>query len=351
MRVALAVTRSDEPGGVQVYLRDLAAALVGRGHDVTVLAGGAGWLHEQLLRRGIPSLRLRHLQRDLHPWRDAQAFRELRDALRDLRPDLVSLHSSKAGWLGRLAAWNLRLPAVYTAHGWPFALGRRYRVAEWLASLLPAHVVTVCEADRRLAFGRRVYVVPNGIPDRRERAVPSTEPPRVVMAARFAPQKDHETLLRALADLWASAWTADLPGDGPGLAAARRRAAALGLAERVRFPGFQPDPGFADAQVAVLASRWEGLPLVVLEAMRAGLPVVATDVGGIPEAVSHGETGLLVPPGDARALAAALARLLADPDLRARLGAAGRRRYEERFGHEAMVDRTLAVYREVAGCA
>lgn len=358
MRLALVVTRSDEPGGAQVYLRDLAAALSGRGWQVTVLAGGAGWLREELRALGIPSVALRRMARPLHPLRDAAALGELRAALRALRPDLVSLHSSKAGWLGRVAGWSLGVPTVFTAHGWPFAAGvpgrALYLAAEWLASLLPARVLAVCEADRALArrllpLGDRLRCVPNGVPDRPGRADPAVQPPRMVMAGRFAPQKDHRTLLEACARLGPEPWTLDLPGDGPSREAAVGLAARLGLAGRVRLPGFRPDPGFEDAQVAVLASRWEGLPLTVLEAMRAGLPVVASRVGGLAEAVVDGETGFLVPPGDPEALSVALARLLRDPDLRVRMGRAGRLRYEGHFGHARMVEQTLAVYREALG--
>ena len=105
---------------------------------------------------------------------------------------------------------------------------------------------------------------------------------------------------------------------------------------------------YASCQVAVLASRWEGLPLSLLEAMRAGLPVVASRVGGVAEAVVPGQTGLLVPPGDEGALAGALEALLEDPGLRVRLGRAGRVRYQQSFGHQEMAGRTLELYRRVA---
>lgn len=351
----MVVTRSDQPGGAQVHVRDLALALRERGCQVIVLAGGAGPLEEDLRARGLPTVRLRHLGRPLTPVGDARAFLELRSALRRLTPDLVALHSSKAGWLGRLAAASLGLPAVYTAHGWSFAPGTPAaafnRLAEALASRLPAAVIAVSRADRDLArrlLGCRVECIPNGIPDDPGRADPSRQPPLLLMAARFAPQKDHDLLLRALARLRHRPWSLVLAGEGPGRDQVQRRVRELGLEDRVRLPGFLPDPGFCQAQVAVLASRWEGLPLSVLEAMRAGLPVVASDVGGVGEAVRSGETGILVPPGDEGALARALETLLDDPDLRLRLGRAGRLRYQQHFRHETMVERTLEVYRRVA---
>ncbi len=109
------------------------------------------------------------------------------------------------------------------------------------------------------------------------------------------------------------------------------------------------DRVLAEAQVFVLATNWEGLPLSVLEAMRAGLPVVATDVGGVGEAVVEGKTGFLVPRGDEEALKARLRTLLLSPDLRASMGEAGRRRYEEAFTLERMLRETWRVYQEVLG--
>ncbi len=355
LRLAMVVTRSDQPGGAQVHVRDLAEACHRQGCQVTVLAGGAGLLEADLQALGIPVVRLLHMGRSLHPVRDLLAFLELRSALKRLQPDVVALHSSKAGWLGRLAAASLGLAAVFTAHGWSFAPGSPRaafnRAAETMAARLPAAVIAVSQADRDLA--RRMLhleseCIPNGIPDDPYRADPSRDPPLLVMAARFVPQKDHALLLRALARLLDRPWSLLLAGEGPGRTEVERLVRELGLQGRVAMPGFLQDSPFRGAQVAVLASRWEGLPLTVLEAMRAGMPVVASDVGGVGEAVQSGQTGFLVPAGDEGALARALEALLADPGLRQRLGRAGRRRYEQDFRHQTMVERTLEVYRRAA---
>ena len=118
----------------------------------------------------------------------------------------------------------------------------------------------------------------------------------------------------------------------------------------VVFAGFDSDPGpaYGAADVVALASTWEGLGLALVEAAQHGRPVVATRVGGIPEVVGDGETGLLVPPGDASALASAMARLLGDANLRRRMAAAGRARVAQHYSLDAVVARTEAFYREVA---
>ena len=165
------------------------------------------------------------------------------------------------------------------------------------------------------------------------------------MVARFEPQKDHACLLRALAGA-PGKWRAVLVGDGPTHPAAEALARELGIADRVSFPGSRDDVPdvLAGAHVFSLASRWEGLPRTILEAMRAGLPVVASDVDGVGEAVADEETGFLVPAGDSAALGRRLGQLFAYPSLRKRMGDAGRRRYEESFTFERMVAETAAVY-------
>jgi len=161
--------------------------------------------------------------------------------------------------------------------------------------------------------------------------------------------KDHATVLKALAGLKSLAWGFDFAGDGPLEPAVRKLVQQLGLDNRVRLLGFRRDVSelIASSQVFVLSSRSEAFPYSVLEAMRAALPVVATDVGGIREAVVPEETGLLSPPGDPDALQANLRRLMNDAEARRRLGEAGRRRYLSQFTFDKMQANTFALYREV----
>ena len=169
------------------------------------------------------------------------------------------------------------------------------------------------------------------------------------MVARLWRQKDHPTLLRALAQLIDLEWELELVGDGPLRQEMEALAASLGIASRVRFAGFRTDVAacLADAQVFVLASKWEGFPRAILEAMRAGLPVIASEVGGVRESVRDGETGFLVPPGDVNTLCERLRFLLTSPKQRLHMGAAGRAQYENRFLLERLVAETTAVYESV----
>jgi glycosyltransferase involved in cell wall biosynthesis len=363
MKIAYVITRADAVGGASIHVRDLARAMLERGHQPIVLVGGAGPVTDQLASAGVPFRALEFLERAVHPVRDLRALAEMTSVLRELRPDVVSAHTAKAGWIGRAACARLGLPAIYTPHGWAIgsrisaASGAVFTIFERLASRWTRAIICVCDYEMRLALEKRVagpeilFVVHNGVRDIAPslRAGPGRSPVRICSVARLEAPKDHATLLQALAGLRSESWELDLVGDGPLESSLRGQAAALGIAGRVRFLGYQPDPAsvLAGAQLFVLSSRSEAFPRSVLEAMRAGLPVVASAVGGVAEAVIDGVTGLLVPPGSPEALAAAIGELTRSAVRRQQLGAAARQTFEERFRVECMVEKTEAIYATV----
>jgi glycosyltransferase involved in cell wall biosynthesis len=360
MRIVYIITRADSVGGASIHVRDMARAMRERGHETTVLLGGVGPVSEQLEAAGDAFVPLRWLRRQLNPLRDGLALWELVRVLRRLRPDVVSAHTAKAGILGRLASRMLGIPVVYTPHGWP--AGERmpaaaravFAVVERAASRWCDRIVCVCEYERRLALSRgfaessKLEVIHNGVRDVGAEllARPEGLPVRLCSVARFASPKDHRTLLEALAMLREEEWELDLVGDGPREEAMRGVAASLGIGGRVHFRGYTAEPAgwLSRAQVFVLATRSEAFPRSILEALRAGLPVVASDVGGVSEAVEDGVNGLLAPAGDAAALAEALRRLLRDAALRRSMGLRARAAYQDRFRLEGMAHRTMAVY-------
>lgn len=362
MKIVYLVTRSDAVGGATVHVRDLARALQALGNQVTVLIGGEGPVSDELRALGIPYHSLYWLARPIRPAHDVLAVREVRKLLEVLQPHILSAHSSKAGWVGRVAGRSLGIPTLFTAHGWAFTDGvparRRWPsiLAEKLAGPLACRIITVSDHDRELALRYRlappekVVTVHNGMPDVLPtlRANPGAHRPRLTMVARFDAPKDHGLLLDALAGLRELEWGIDFIGDGPLQAAVRARVSELGLDRRVRFLGDRRDVAELLAQVQgfVLATNWEGFPRSILEAMRAGLPVIASDVGGIREAVVDGESGFLVPRGDALVLRDRIKCLLSDPVLRRRMGGAGRKHYEAAFTFERMLQETLSVYND-----
>lgn len=361
-RLAYVITKA-ELGGAQVHVADLIEHFRTQ-FDLLLVCGEEGFLTERARTLGVPCEIEPQLAKRISPIGDLLAAWRLARLFRTRGIVLVHAHSSKAGILGRLGAALARVTAIFTAHGWAFAPGAP-RLRRWFAVLVEAVfsrlariIIAVSEQDARLARrlgvvgADRMVVIRNGVADgpRRTPKPASDRPPRIVMVGRFAPQKDQGTLLEAVARLSAPC-TVTLVGDGPDLPRARELAARLGLADRVNFVGATPDVDqhLAEADVFVLATRWEGLPLVILEAMRHGLPVVASDVGGVGEAVVEGETGFLVRPCDRLALAEALERLLDRPALRRTMGAAGRARYDASFTRERMVADVEAVYRGVLG--
>lgn len=360
LRVLVLITRS-EPGGAQVHVRDLVLGLRANVH-FHVGVGDDLFLAQALRGAGIAVSIVPSLQRSVSPVHDLRAVGDLRRLIRQVQPDLVHTHSTKAGLLGRFAARLERVPVIHTAHAWSFSDGlswqrRAFAIpVEAAAGRITNRFIVVSEADREVAvrYGvareAQVRIVHNGVCDGPERADPGEEAvPVITMVARMAAPKDHALLLRAVAALQAP-FTLRLIGDGPERPAVESLIRELDLGSRVELVGESNDVArhLAASHVSVLISRQEGFPLVVLEAMRAGLPVVASDVGGIREAVEPGVTGHLVARADVVGLRGALVGLISHPGVRRSYGEAGRRAYEARFTVDRMVAGTHAVYRELA---
>jgi glycosyltransferase involved in cell wall biosynthesis len=362
-RVLLVITLA-EVGGAQSYVASLLPALAER-YDVVLAAHGEGPLREAAAAAGARFVPLRHVRRPIRPWRDLAGLLELGRLLRREQPQIVHASSSKAGVLGRLAAAATGVPIrFFTVHGWAFSAydglpSRLYRLTDRL--MAPLTTVTICVSERELADGlearactaERSVVIRNAVDvsaalrSRHDQTIP-----RLIAVGRLKAPKDFVTLVRAFGELAEAPFEAVVVGEGPDREAVEDEIRELGIGGRVRLLGERDDVPelLAGSDVFVLSSRSEGLPVSVLEAMAAELPVVASNVGGLAELVVDGETGVLVPPGDAQALADALTRLIQDPELRRRLGAAGRARAEALFdlsgfrrAHLDLYERQLAL--------
>lgn len=360
MKIVQVLTRGDVVGGAQSHVYDLCGALRRAGHEVTVITGPPGIFNQRLAECTIPQESIPWLVRPVDPRRDLLALIALVRAFRRLKPDLVCAHTAKAGWLARIAARMLGIPSTFTPHGWSIIdrgtlqVKSFYLWAERLAAAFGTRIINVCHYERDLAANFRVAapealdVVHNGVADLplARTAQVSANPPRLVMIARYEPQKDHVTLLHALAGLQDLPWRLSLVGEGALEPVVRNIIQLLNLEDRVELlPGDSPiDDVLLASQIFVLSTKFEAFPISILEAMRAALPVVATNVGGIAEAVTEDETGLLVPPGDVDAMREALRRLIVAPALRERLGANGRLRFLSSFTSESMAAQTIRVY-------
>lgn len=362
MKIAYLITRMDEFGGAQVHVRDLCLWMQANGHAPFLLSGWPGKVSDFLEQNGVSYTEIEDLQRSIHPVKDFKAFRQIRKALKTNSPDLLTCHSSKAGILGRLAAWSLGIPVVFTAHGWAFTDGvpktqrMIYKIIEKFCALFGDHIITVSEFDRDLALRNhiapadRITAVWNGMPyaPPASRTHDATAPLKILMVARIGAQKDHARLLRSLSACTHKNWKLDFVGGGDDFEL-RRLSRELGLDDKVDFLGecSDIDKLMAQSDLYALITNWEGLPLTIIEAMRSGLPVVATGVGGVGELIVPNETGILIEPNSDEALTTALETLLKDRDGLEKMGQAGRKRYEEFFTFDAMAQKTLAVYERV----
>jgi glycosyltransferase involved in cell wall biosynthesis len=364
MRILYVITRSDAIGGAHVHVRDLCLALSRQGHDVAVAVGGDGPFIQELRSREIECHILPSLVREIRPAKDLRCLHELRRVIRAFCPDVVSTHSSKAGWLGRIAARSLGVPVIFTAHGWAFtegvskAAGAAYRFAERLVAPLAHRIITVSDYDRELALQaglaepHQIISIHNGVPDVQVRPPDRrTQEVKLIMVARFEEQKDHATLISALAGLRNLRWTLQFVGDGPLKSRTEELASSHNVRDRIEFVGSRSDVAalLASADVFLLISKWEGFPRSILEAMRAGLPVVASDVGGVRESVEPLVSGFLIPRYGVAPLAEALRALIGSADLRRSLGRNGRMRFERCFTFDRMLAKTLAQYESVVG--
>lgn len=247
-------------------------------------------------------------------------------------------------------AGRLRAPVYARAEGMTVRLCHRVLavsddIAVHLRRRSPAHAGKV----ETLYLGLGEIPKPERSADEVRAEIDAHRAPLVVTASRLAPQKALHVLLHAVAELEGDVVLA-VAGTGPSEEGLKRLARDLGVTERVRWLGFRRDVHslIAAADVFCLSSTWEGVPLAAQEAMLLGTPVVATAVGGVPELVTDGESGRLVPPGDAHALAAALRDLLASDELRRTLAARAGHDVRSKFSSDRMLDHLSRAYRELA---
>ena len=369
-------------GGPALHVSYLTRGLDQRGYSTTLVAGelargedSMSFIADEL---GVEVIDVPELRREISPVSDPAAIRRLVREIQRIRPHILHTHTAKAGAVGRTAALlagDARPPViVHTYHGHVLrgyfdpirtrffreteralarhttrliAVGPEVRddlvalgvapVEQFVVIRLGIDLEQRVSGARRAEF-RRLF----GIPE--ERFV-------VGWIGRMTTIKRVPDVLlsfKALLDRGVDA-TLCLVGDGPDRPAIEQQAAALGIARHILSVGYQEDvaPYYSFFDALVLPSANEGTPVVAIEALAAGRPVVATRVGGVPDVVSEGEDGFLVEVGDVEGVAAALERLARDPALRARMGAAGPPRVVPRYRVERLVDDVDALYREL----
>lgn len=381
-RVLYVVTKS-VLGGAQRYVYDLACSLPRDAFDVTVAFGGTGVagsppgiLEDMLTGAGVRTIHVPLLGRDISTVSDKAAYNALRELFLTEKPDIVHLNSPKAGGLGALAARAAHVPKIiYTAHGWAFSerispLSRIVRfIISYLTILLCDTVICVSESDRRavawLPFvGERLQVIHNGI--RIMSGLTREEARATLFSEAEATQHAHDLWIVSVAELTpnknlfraieavriANQDTTSTPifytiiGQGEQREKLEHFIAKNALTDTVRLLGFVAESRryLAGFDGVLLASLKEGLPYAILEAGMSGLPVVASNTGGIPDIIEDSETGLLIEdPRSPKEIATQLSRLR-DKGQRERFGGALQARVESEFSFEEMRKKTIALY-------
>lgn len=339
--------------------------------------GPEGSLEDRARQGGLDLRIIDASRRSIQPWRDWQSYRELLRLLREIKPDLIHTHSSKAGILGRMAAARLRLPCVHTIHGASFHVGQSalahnlYRWLERRAAPATDRFISVCHAmtDQYVAAGvaprEKFTTIYSGFdvepflnpprPPQDVRAELGLRPEDVVIGkvARLFPLKGHEFIVRAARSVIDQCPSVRFLFVGDGILRPHFEAelSAAGIRDRFVFAGLVPPgkvPELVHAMdIVVHTSVWEGLARVLPQGLIAGKPLVSYDIDGAREVVIPNETGFLLPPKSIDALSAALCKLANDSDLRRRLGEAGRARFTEQFRHQTMTRLIREVYANV----
>ncbi|MBI4086856.1 glycosyltransferase [Candidatus Kaiserbacteria bacterium] len=351
-------------GGAGRYVYDLAVEAREQGYTAIVACGGEGFLVERLAQAHIPTHTIHSLQRDISLLADVGSFGELLRLFRSERPDIVHLNSSKAGGLGALAARSAGVKKiVFTAHGWPFWEQRPLPVRaamwffSWMTALLSHHVICISDFDLRATrrmpgVRRKVARIYNGIAS--IDFLPKIQSGHIQVLTIGELNRNKNLFIGIDAIIAARARGADISydimGDGelrPVLREYIARKNAMGF---ISLLGFMPEGRnqYRKYDIFFLPSRKEGVPYVLLEAGMAGLPVVASNVGGIPEIIKDDISGILKSPDDTEGFAEALAQLARDARRRSRLADVLKKKVERAFSLDHMVAETMALYE--TGC-
>lgn len=374
-KVLFVITKSNW-GGAQRYVYELATGLPADKFEPVVALGGNGILAYKLSDTNIRIIHLASLERDVSPLRDTASFRDLLRIMRTERPNVVHLNSSKVGVLGALAARITGVPRIiFTAHGWAFNEDRSF-ISRFIIKIL--HFITILLSHKTIAVSRAVAneAPAWGIRDKvtvihqpatptenildkdtaRKQLIEKLPALRdggrlwVGIVAELHKNKGISYAIKAMSDLeiQKKAILVVIGGGQEG------NALALQIHENnlegsVFLLGFEPDaarvmPAF---DIFLLPSLTEAFGYVLLESSFAGLPVVASRVGGIPEIIDDGKTGILVPPRDSDAMSSALKRLIESANLRTILGAAFREHVAKSFSRETSLSETTALYEKV----
>ncbi len=368
-KILYVITKSNW-GGAQKYVFDLATSLPKDRYEVTVAMGGNGPLKDNLDKEKIETTTIESLDRNISIIKDLRVIRELLSIYKKIQPDVIHLNSSKIGLLGSIAfriykikSESKKMKAIFTVHGWAFNEKRNFlfRFIIWkmsaLTSWLCTDIITLSKKEEAqaqrlpLTSSNKIHLIRNGLKDTsplsKEASLQALglNPSRkyVGTISELHPNKGLDVLIRC-----APALEADVVIIGEGEERLRLQALAntLHISEKIHFLGTKKQAGLyiTAFDVFTLTSRKEGLPYALLEAGIAGVPAVASNVGGIPEIIIDGQTGILVEPENPRILLQAIEAVLQDPAFGKHLGENARNHIQNNFSFEKTLFETQKIY-------
>lgn len=371
-RILYVITKSNF-GGAQRYVFDLAIASTKAGYEVVVAAGTNGELFSRLQDHNIRTLPIPGLSRDLGLFSDVRALFSLGSLIRSFDPDILHLNSSKAGLLGSVLGRLLGVPTVlFTAHGWPVFEDRPLLwkilvyIGSYLTALLAHHTIEVSAHDHTLILpgtNHKRHVIHTAVADltyqTRDEAraalfLPTTIDTHqtniwLVSIAELHPNKNLGMAIDAVAEYNTTHHTKifyTIIGGGELIDTLTEQISLRGQTDYITLLGHKTDAYqyVLAFDIFLLPSKKEGLPYALLEAGRAGLPCIASAVGGIPEVITTGVCGLLIEPTQPQSLIAALDALIANPDLRTRLATNLETRIATNYTQATMISATHTYY-------
>ena len=386
MRV-LYITTKSEAGGAQTHIFQLSRYMKEKGFEVAVMSGSRNlpsfltsseqknkeanlhnpirskeWLRDEIEKLGITFYPNKYFSNIPNPFTIFKAIREIKKVIKDFNPDLVCCHSTAAGFLGRITIKN-KIPTIFTAHGWALTKGTPFLrktiaiLIEKIAGKFCSKIICVSNFDKSLVLKykivpiNKIEVVHNGV-DLQNIENHQNSKLSIVFVGRLAKPKDPLLLLKAFNDLspeLKDKASISIIGDGPKLKQLKEFIKETKL-EGINLLGSMPRTKVLEtlkkSDIFVLISDWEGFPYTIIEAMSCGLPVIASDVGGIREAIDN-ECGILVKRGDQQEIKQALERLLKNPSLIREMGKNAKERLEKEFSLDKMLKETEQVYKKV----
>jgi glycosyltransferase involved in cell wall biosynthesis len=358
------ITRGDTNGGAQAHVLNLVKEQIRQGHRVSIICGKSSQVFEELKILAVHVFSLECIKRDIHPYYDVLSIIKIIKIIKSEQPHIIACHTSKAGVIGRFAGKLSSTKTIYTPHSWIFSepshakKKSKYIKIEKIMAFFCDKIITVSKNDFNIAKKLSISVhkcitIHNGMKDTDKKLIKKNylikNKIKLITVARLEKPKDYNTLFLALSAIKDKSWTLDIFGDGSLRDSLELKSQQLGISDKVIFHGDCQDieQRLFASDIFILISQSEGFPISIIEAMRTGLPVIASDVGGIPEAVKQGENGMLINNKNIDSLVNAIEYFISNPKKIAKYGRNGRVKYEKLLTAKIMSDKTLALYNDV----